>query len=77
VVSTDIPEVSVLDDCRIGASHEHFLEEVAAALEQPGPQPAISERMRGESWEARLCDIEDHLREVTSRSAAVPRKEAV
>jgi glycosyltransferase involved in cell wall biosynthesis len=76
VVSTDIPEAAVLDCCRIGQSHEHFLEQVAAALEQPGPQRDISERMRGESWEARLCDIEDHLREATSRAGTAAGKEA-
>lgn len=60
VVSTDIPEVAVLDCCRIGKTPEHFLEEVEAALAQPGPQLAISQTMRSESWEARLEEIERH-----------------
>ncbi len=61
VVSTDIPEVAVLENCRIGKSHEHFLDEVAAALTNPGPQTAISEQIRHESWDARLSEIERHL----------------
>jgi glycosyltransferase involved in cell wall biosynthesis len=61
VVSTDIPEVAVLGSCRIGKDHEHFLSEVDQALKIPGPQPAISDCVRGESWEARLGEIESHL----------------
>ncbi len=61
VVATDIPEVAVLKICRIGKSHEHFLEQVEAALQRPGPQVEISESVREESWEARLGEIESHL----------------
>jgi glycosyltransferase involved in cell wall biosynthesis len=61
VVATDIPEVAVLGNCRIGKSREHFLEQVEAALQQPGPQAEISDSVRGSSWEARLVEIEGHL----------------
>jgi glycosyltransferase involved in cell wall biosynthesis len=61
VVSTDIPEVAVLANCRIGKDREQFLEQVAEALRQPGPRPEISEAIRAESWEARLGEIEGHL----------------
>jgi glycosyltransferase involved in cell wall biosynthesis len=61
VVSTDIPEVAVLEHCRIGRMPREFLEQVDAALAAPGPQLAISESMRHESWEARLKEIEGHL----------------
>jgi glycosyltransferase involved in cell wall biosynthesis len=61
VVSTDIPEVAVLDCCRIGTTSEHFLEQVDAALDNPGPRLEISQRVRSESWEARLDEIERHL----------------
>ena len=67
VVSTNIPEVAVLDCCRIGNSPEQFLEQVEAALAQPGPQPAISEAMRSESWEARLEEIERHRADVSRK----------
>jgi hypothetical protein len=61
VVSTDIPEVAVLEHCRIGKTAREFLEQVDAALAAPGPQRAISESMRHESWEARLEEIEGYL----------------
>lgn len=61
VVSTDIPEVAVLGLCRIGRDHDHFLGELEAALVHGGPQAAISEGVRSESWEARLAVIESHL----------------
>jgi hypothetical protein len=67
VVSTDIPEVAVLPSCRIGTSPSHFLDQVAAALEQPGPQIGISETVREESWEARLGEIEHHLAAAAER----------
>src|SRR6185436_5165518 len=61
VVATDIPEVAVLGMCRIGKDREHFISEVEAALANPGPQLEISERVRSESWEARLEEIEHHV----------------
>jgi len=61
VVATDIPEVAVLGNCRIGKSRDHFLEQIEAALQQPGPQVEISDSVRDESWEARLTEIEGHL----------------
>lgn len=62
VVSTDLPEVAVLPSCSIGRTHDEFLGQIEVALEQPGPQLAVSELMRGESWEARLAEIEGHWR---------------
>jgi glycosyltransferase involved in cell wall biosynthesis len=64
VVSTDIPEVAVLRQCRIGRDRAHFISEVAAALKRPGPQIEISETVRADSWESRLGEIERHLAEI-------------
>jgi glycosyltransferase involved in cell wall biosynthesis len=61
VVSTAIPEVEVLGQCRIGADSDDFLREVEVALADPGPSLARSEAIRGESWEARLDEIRHHL----------------
>jgi glycosyltransferase involved in cell wall biosynthesis len=61
VVSTDIPEVRVLPHCRIAGSPDEFVSELRAALERPGPQAAISESVRDESWAARLAEVERHL----------------
>lgn len=69
VVSTDIPEVSVLGWCRIGRSRDEFLQEVDAALKKPGPQAEISELVRGESWQSRLEEIERHLATATLASS--------
>src|SRR3954471_10089585 len=50
VVSTPVPEVEVLGQCRIGATPEAFAGQVALALEEPGPSAARSETMRPHSW---------------------------
>jgi glycosyltransferase involved in cell wall biosynthesis len=69
VVSTDIPEVTVLGQCRTARDRENFIIEVEAALKKPGPQLEISEAIRAESWEARLDEIDNHLAQAL-RSAA-------
>jgi glycosyltransferase involved in cell wall biosynthesis len=61
VVSTPIPEVEVLGQCRIGAGPEEFARQVEAALAAPGPSAKRSETMREHSWQARLAEIEGHL----------------
>jgi glycosyltransferase involved in cell wall biosynthesis len=76
VVSTDIPEVAVLGACRIARDADHFLAEVEAALVRPGPQHEISEQVRGESWEARLAEIEEHLAAAMRRGGQRARSAA-
>jgi glycosyltransferase involved in cell wall biosynthesis len=61
VVSTAIPEVEVLGLCRIGHDAAEFAREIDAALARPGPEPARSATMSGESWAARLEEIRGHL----------------
>jgi glycosyltransferase involved in cell wall biosynthesis len=61
VISTAIPEVEVLGLCRIGVDHEGFVQQIEAALAQPGPSRTRSESVRGESWEARLRQVEREL----------------
>jgi glycosyltransferase involved in cell wall biosynthesis len=61
VVSTAIPEVEILGQCRVAADAASFVQEVAAALAHPGPSAMRSEAMRSESWEARLDEIRHHL----------------
>lgn len=68
VVSTDIPEVAVLQTCRIGKTHEEFLAQLDAALVHPGPQEAISQSVAAESWQARLQEIEHHLAAIGRRT---------
>ena len=64
VISTAIPEVEVLGQCRIGRDRESFLNEVAEALKDPGPSRDRSEAIREQSWQARLDDIRAHVAEV-------------
>lgn len=61
VVSTAIPEVEVLGQCRIAADADGFEQEIRSALADPGPSAERSERIRHESWEAKLFEIEQHL----------------
>jgi len=60
VVSTAIPEVEIMNICRIGRSHDEFIREIEKAIENPRPKLDISETVRAESWEARV----DELREI-------------
>jgi len=61
VVSTALPEVEILGQCRIAADSDAFVREVEAALANPGPTVARSETMRSESWAARLDEIRQHV----------------
>ncbi|HKQ80568.1 MAG TPA: glycosyltransferase family 1 protein [Blastocatellia bacterium] len=64
VVSTAIPEVESLTLCRIGRDRESFLYEIEQALLDPGPCMKRSEAVRGESWEARLGEINQFVTEL-------------
>jgi glycosyltransferase involved in cell wall biosynthesis len=59
VVSTPIPEVEVLGECRIAGDPDAFIAEVEASLAEPGPSAARSKRMKDEAWDARLAEIEE------------------
>ena len=61
VVSTAIPEVEVLNLCRIGRDRDHFVREIEEALKKPGPSIDMSEAVRDESWEARVDEIRHHV----------------
>ncbi|CAN5257812.1 glycosyltransferase family 1 protein [soil metagenome] len=60
VVSTDIPEVRVLEDCLVGVDHLDFIEKVGQAISYPKPREAVSDGVAHESWEAKV----DELREI-------------
>lgn len=61
VVSTDIPEVRILDHCLIGESHQDFIEKVSEALANPGNREEISDSVSAESWEARIEELREIL----------------
>lgn len=68
-VSTDIPEVRILKHCRVGKTHEDFISEIEAALENPAPRAEISDSIKAESWEAKI----EELREIMSKSEKVKK----
>ena len=59
VVSTAIPEVEIMNMCRIGHTHDEFIKEIEKALENPRPKLEISEAIRAESWEARIEELRE------------------
>lgn len=69
VISTAIPEVEVLGQCRIGHTHEGFVDQVKLALASPGPCPQRSQSMRSESWDSRLGEISMHVLSLKPRKA--------
>jgi glycosyltransferase involved in cell wall biosynthesis len=60
VVSTDIPEVRVLDDCLVGIDHDDFIAKIGHALSYPKAREDVSDAIAHESWEAKV----DELREI-------------
>jgi glycosyltransferase involved in cell wall biosynthesis len=73
VISTPVPEVEVLGQCRIGCDHDGFIAEVAAALRDPGPSAARSECVRMEGWSARLVEVTRLLAEMDGPPASAKR----
>ena len=63
VVSTDIPEVRILEYCLIGEDHDEFIEMIEFALENPKPREEISDSIKTESWESKI----DELREILEK----------
>ncbi|MGB7202905.1 MAG: glycosyltransferase [Pyrinomonadaceae bacterium] len=64
VVSTDIPEVRVLDDCLVGVDHNDFIAKIETALTEPKSREETSDAIRHESWDAKV----DELREILSNA---------
>jgi hypothetical protein len=58
-VSTDIPEVRVLDDCLVATDHDDFIEKIEYALAFPKQRKAVSDAIRHESWEAKVDELRD------------------
>lgn len=69
VISTAIPEVEVLGQCRIGCTHQGFADQVKIALASPGPCPHRSQSMQSESWESRLDEISRHVLAIKPRQS--------
>jgi glycosyltransferase involved in cell wall biosynthesis len=61
VISTPIPEVESLSQCRIARDPESFAREIESCLASPGSRIQRSETMRREGWDARLDEIRGHV----------------
>lgn len=56
-VSTDIPEVRILEHCRVGATHEDFIRQIEKALESKFTREEISDSIKTESWDAKIDEL--------------------
>lgn len=66
VVSTAIPEVEILNQCRIGKDDESFIKEIAEALKETRTRGERSEAIKHESWDARVEEIRKHIASLIS-----------
>lgn len=57
VVSTDIPEVRVLDDVLVGVDHNDFIARIDQALASPKPRDRVSDAIKHESWDAKVEEL--------------------
>lgn len=65
VVSTDIPEVRILEHCLIGETGADFIEKIEYALANPKAKEDISDSIKSESWDAKI----DELRRIMTERA--------
>jgi glycosyltransferase involved in cell wall biosynthesis len=61
VVSTDIPEVRILDDVLVAVDHEDFIAKIEQSLASPKPSEHVSDNIRHESWEAKVEELRSLL----------------
>lgn len=56
-VSTDIPEVRILENCLVAKDHNDFVTKIETALRSGKSRCEISDSIRHESWEARVEEL--------------------
>jgi glycosyltransferase involved in cell wall biosynthesis len=64
-ISTDIPEVRVLENCLVGRDNQEFIQQIENALRSSKSRKEVSDAIRHESWDAKV----DELREIILRQA--------
>lgn len=69
VVSTDIPEVRVLEHCHVGRDHEDFIVRVEQQITSANDRQIISDSVRSESWEAKVEELKGLLENWGERQA--------
>jgi len=57
VVSTDLPEVRILQDCSVASDALDFIANIEAALAKPAERKEISDRIAHESWDAKVEEL--------------------
>lgn len=57
VVSTDIPEVRILEHCLIGENHTDFIKKIKFGFENKKPREKISDSIKTESWESKVDEL--------------------
>ncbi len=57
VVSTDIPEVRILDHCMIGNDHSDFIDQIETALKKGTSPKEISDSIKHESWDSKVEEL--------------------
>lgn len=68
-VSTDIPEVRVIPNCRVGVDHDEFIRRLDEVLAEKTNRRAISESIREESWEAKVDELRRLIEQVNLTDA--------
>ena len=59
VVSTDIPEVHILQDVLVGTDHADFISKIENALASPKRPKQVSDHIAHESWEAKVEELRE------------------
>ncbi|HEX9962693.1 MAG TPA: glycosyltransferase [Pyrinomonadaceae bacterium] len=65
-VSTDIPEVRILEHCRVGKTHAEFIAQIEVALANPHSKTRISDSIKNESWDAKIDELREIMEKVKS-----------
>ncbi|HEX5443477.1 MAG TPA: glycosyltransferase [Pirellulales bacterium] len=77
VVSTAIPEVNALDQCRVAHDHDEFLRELELALVDHTSRDERSARLSSESWAGRLAQMDEIIGSLCGGNfAASPSRES-
>ena len=64
VVSTDIPEVRILEDCLVGENYENFIKRIEEILQNRKPRKQVSDAIRHESWDAKVDELRAIMQKV-------------
>lgn len=58
-VSTDIPEVRVLEYCLVARDHDEFVRHLESAIKTPRNRSDVSDSVKHESWDAKVEELRE------------------